>query len=365
MEDIIEGINALDAGLAYAFAGHLMDKRRNEAHVHDHQHEEPREAINDASIGRDFTADWNSFIGQESLKDQLWVHITSANQRGVALEHVLLASGKPGVGKTTMARLIAKEMGTKLIMLVPPFNRDALHRAAKSLGDRDILFIDEIHKLADYGKREAENLLHILEERRLYLPDGMVELADFTVIGATTDADKLPETILDRFPIKPHYEDYDLIDLTQITTLFALNNDAEDISPKLAVAIGKACRKTPRIAKELVLAVRDLRYAKGKYPTPDELLAFKDLDPDGMGPIHREYITGVYKYFPRQVGDETWYVAGKMSMRTMLRETEDGLHRIERELIEAGLIDRTAQGRRLTQAGINRARKWIAAGKGK
>ena len=101
---------------------------------------------------------------------------------------------------TTLARLIAKAMGSRIIELVPPFNIYTLVEAARQLGDDDVLFIDEIHKLADNGKRGAEILLKVLEDKVAYLPTGeVVQLADITVIGATTDRDKLPEPVVDRF----------------------------------------------------------------------------------------------------------------------------------------------------------------------
>lgn len=320
---------------------------------------------------------WDEFIGQENLKHQLRVHIESAKTRGVALEHTLLASGRPGVGKTTMARIIAQEMGGGFFMLVPPFHREALYAAVLELKEHDILFIDEIHKLADHGKAQAENLLHIMEDRALYLPEGKWYLNDITIIGATTDADKLPETIIDRFTIKPHYEEYSRNDLVHICARFEREHGLH-FPFELRLAIANASRRTPRVIRELVIAVRDMtvkklsdagaldkhpldivREHRDLFPTPAQLLEFKSMTPEGLTPTHREYITGIYRAFGRTTKEgERIYVAGEMSLVTMMRMPKQGLARVERELIEAGLIDRTPQGRKLTPRGIKMAREW-------
>lgn len=360
----------LEAGAAFALAGHLFDRHAEkvstghpqdqhvEVDVHVHPEKEPTPTLINAAEGKR-SPKWDTFFGQEPLKRQISVHIESAKQREAALEHVLLASGMPGAGKTTLARIIADEMDSEIIMLVPPFHPSTLHEAAMSLPDKGVLFIDEIHKLADHGKHAAENLLHMLEEKRLYLDEGMVELADITVIGATTDADKLPETVIDRFPIKPYFQPYSLIELAEITARFQGLEDV-DLPLEVTLGIAKACRGTPRVARELVVAARDLSHALGQAPTIEELLDFKETDPDGMTRQHKAYIKALYTHFRRRMADGTvLYVAGEYAMRSILRETRDGLYRLERFLMERGYIDRSPQGRRLTDRGIEAARHYL------
>lgn len=312
--------------------------------------------------------EWADYIGQEPVKRQIEVYMKSAKRRGDRFPHTLLASGFPGVGKTTLARLIAKSMGVKMVELVPPFNIYTLVEAARDLYDGDVLFIDEIHKLADSGKRGAEILLKVLEDGVAFLPDGeVVQLDDITVIGATTDRDKLPEPVIDRFKVKPFFQPYTLPELTQIAVSFAARHDALNIvDVDLAVGIGKACRGTPRLTEELVMAMRDLYYANGTKPTVEEMLAFVEVEPDGLGRQHIQYLTSLRQFFPRTVRDteEIEYVVGEAAMQQILRETKQGLGRIENFLIERGLIDRTPRGRRLTDAGITRAEEFIAEGKG-
>lgn len=386
--DTSHGPDALDVGVLFGIGGYFLDRQADRivdgvnakqggGGVATIPHE-PRTAINAADDNKGEELTWEEFIGQENLKRQLRTHIESAKIRGVALEHTLLASGRPGVGKTTMGRIIAQEMGGGFFMLVPPFHRDALNEAVCQLEDGDILFIDEIHKLADHGKAQAENLLHIMEDGALYLDWGRVPLNDITIIGATTDADKLPETIIDRFMIKPHFEDYSPDDLIEITRRFEKDQNLF-LPMALRRSIAEASRRTPRVIRELVIACRDLILPRLRdhgldlnhppldvfldygdvYPEPDDLLEFKSLTREGLTPVHREYITGIYRSFGRTTTEgERVYVAGEMSLVTMMRMPKQGLARIERELIELGLVDRTPQGRQLTAKGIQKAREW-------
>lgn len=310
--------------------------------------------------------DWDEYIGQEPMKRQLSVYIASAQARGAALPHVLLASGMPGVGKTTMARLIAKSLGVDIFELVPPFTIQTLVAAAEQLGDRDILFIDEIHKLADTGQRGAEILLKVLEEKVAFMPGGrVVSLADITVVGATTDRDKLPESVIDRFKIKPYFQPYSWGELSAIAVEFAARHQAlEIVSDELAVDIAAASRSTPRIIEEMVIAARDMYLAFGRPPTSEELLHFLEVEPDGLNRTHIHYLTALYQYFARRTTEEEIeFVAGETAIQQILRETDQGLRRAERFLVERGLIDVTPRGRRLTELGIERAEELIDAGK--
>lgn len=339
----------------------LAEQRPQDVHVHVtvEQPQPPKPVIiNTAELRHEnFVDDWDSFVGQGPLKNQLRISIESALCRFAPLEHTLLASGMPGVGKTTLARLIAKEMGVGLKMLVPPFHADSLVEMAKSLQFADVLFIDEIHKLADHGPAAAENLLHLMEERRIYTDEGVIEVEPFTLIGATTDADKLPEPVVDRFVNKPYFQAYSDQDMVRITYNFS-QKFGVDLRPETMVAIAKASRRTPRVSRELVLGARDLTLWLERPPHPHELLEFKEMTPDGMTRQHRAYLSAMYRFFGRTTKDGTvLYVAGESSLRSILRETKQGVARLERFLIEQGLLDRSPQGRRLTPRGIEVARQ--------
>lgn len=379
------GPSALELGAGYALLRHGQDVQtaeiinamprgvddapvqRVEVHVHTDEDERGIAPVNFLDFATDMPTDWDEYIGQEPLKKQLAVYMNAARMKDSRLPHTLLASGYPGVGKTTMARLIASSMGVRIVELVPPFNVYTLVEAAKQLGDKDILFIDEIHKLADSGKRGAEILLKVLEEGVAFLPDGTVEqLAGITVIGATTDRDMLPEPVVDRFKIKPYFQAYSIDELAQIAIHFAYKHHAEGyVDDWMAANIAEACRGTPRIIDEMVLAAHDLALTLGRNATPTEVLEFLEVEPDGLTRTHIHYLTSLRQYFARETKDGgTEYIVGEAAIQQILRETKQGIGRVERFLVERGLIDRTPRGRRLTDLGVARAEEFIRVGKG-
>lgn len=369
---------ALAFGTGYAFMRAGLDAQTRDivSAINDLRPEEVEldppepepEPINALDYIADQMPEWDDYIGQEPLKNQVLVYIKDAQARKVALPHVLLASGYPGVGKTTMARLIASALNVNIVELVPPFKIETIVKAAQELSDKDILFIDEIHKLTDgVGARGAEVLLKVLEDKVAYLPDGsVVQLPDITVIGATTDRDKLPETVVDRFKVKPYFQAYSLAELGRITIHFAFRLRSEDyVTDELALAIAQACRSTPRIIEEMVMATRALSSSYGRNCTPEELLEFLEVEPDGLTRTHLHYLTAMRQYFGRETKDGDYeYIVGEAAIMQILRETKQGIGRIERFLVERGLIDRTPRGRRLTPLGIARAEHSIQMGKG-
>lgn len=380
-----DDFSAMEAGAAYALMRHGQDAQsaqliqglrgtnpdiQIDVHVHQDDPEELARPINALDFSTvDMPEDWDDYIGQEPMKQELAVKIASAKARNAALGHILLASGYPGVGKTTMARLIAKTMGVDIWEIVPPFNIQTLVQAAQKLRDRDILFIDEIHKLTDGGVRGAEILLKVMEDKVAFMPDGeIIPLADITIIGATTDKGKLPGTVIDRFQgAKPYFQAYSWAELSMIAIDFAFRHNAADaIDNRLAVAIAAACRGTPRIIEEMILAARDMDLAFGRPPTPPELLAFLQTEPDGLTRTHIHYLTALRQYFAREAprGEGIEYIVGEAAIQQILRETKNGIQTIEAFLVERGLIDRTPRGRRLTSLGISRAEEFIAQGKG-
>jgi Holliday junction DNA helicase RuvB len=311
---------------------------------------------------------WDDYIGQGPLKEQIWVALVAAQMRGDTLGHILLESGYPGVGKTTMARLIAATMKVPIIEVVPPFTIEAIIKAAMSLPDKGVLFIDEIHKMTDsVGAQGAEVLLKLLEDGVIFEKDGTVHvLHDITVVGATTEADSLPDTVLDRFKMQPYFQAYSMVELARITVVFVWKHGAvKEVSDEVIYAIARACRSTPRVAEKMVEACRDLSQTSGRQATPAELLAHIEVEPDGMTRKHVAYITSMRQYFGREAKDgSVEYIIGEAGIRQRLRETKEGIGRLERFLIERGLLDRTPRGRKLTNLGITRAENFIAEGKG-
>ena len=304
-------------------------------------------------------ARWNRPTRGPSRSIKAIRHVGEAPVRCIrvaAADHLYVTERYLVTHNTTLARLIAAEMGApNVVMLVPPFSKETLFEALLSLKRYDVLFIDEIHKLADQGPRASENLLTALEEGKLYMADGVHELAPFTLIGATTDADKLPETIIDRFPIKPYFQAYSMPELVRITKNFA-DFYGVQLLPETMVAIAKACRGTPRISRELVISARDLQLYHDRFATAREVLDFKEVTDDGLTRQHKAYLGNMYKYFGRPGLNGMEYVAGEASLMSLLRENKKGIARLERYLIETGLLDKTSRGRILTPAGIERAK---------
>lgn len=354
---------ATTAGTAYALYRHGQDRQVQQ--IAALMQQAPKEEVHANTQEIDTSTDaWDGFIGQEHLKRQLKVYIDSAKKRDDRLPHILLASGFPGVGKTHMSRLIAKEMDVRIVELMPPFDVYTLVEAAKKLPAKGILFIDEIHKLADSGKRGAESLLKVLEEGVAFLPTGArVNLPNITIIGATTDRDKLPEPVIDRFKVKPTFAPYQVQELALIAVDFACRHwHEEDFSDDAAFAVADACRGVPRIAEEMVIAHRDLGLSLGREPDEAELLEFLDLTWDGLTRNHVNYMKFLFTYFKRETDDGTIYIAGEPAIKQMLRETTNGLNRLEAFLLERGYIDRTPRGRQLTPSGVNRITELIEEG---
>lgn len=317
-------------------------------------------------VTADMPATWDEYIGQDQLKLELQVAITSAQARKASLPHMIFAAGIPGVGKTTIARLVAKSMGVPLIELSPPFeNVWVLVKAAQQLPPHGILFIDEIHML-EQKRRGSEILLKIMEDGVAFLPDGQaVKFNDVTILGATTELDLLREAVVDRAEIK-RLQPYTPAELTRIAVKFAAQFRALNVvDDALACDIADASRGAPREIRKLVLKARDLAVTLKRPPTFEELRTLARIERDGLDLPHVHYLTAL-KQFGRRVSKEygVEYLGGEPTMMTLLRETKQGIGRIERYLIERGFIEKTSRGRRLTDRGIARADELIAEGKG-
>lgn len=388
MFDEDDGLGAMEAGLMYGFYRHgqdrqtaaivsaiaalapdpLMDDPGPDPNEPDDDDDDDEPLLNALDyVTANLPTSWDDYIGQAPLKRQLMIVVASAKVRGTRLPHILLASGYPGVGKTTVARLLAGVMECKIIELVPPFKVNAILAAAEVLDDGDIIFIDEIHKLADNGGRGAELLLKVLEDGVAFVDGHAIEFPDLTFIGATTDRDRLPEPVVERFKVTPYFQAYSRVELAQIAIKYAdqLVGDPDWLPDDLGICIADASRQTPRVVERMVDAARDLDAALGKHATPAELLDYLEVESDGLTRTHVHYITAMRQYFARETKDgETEYIIGEAAIQQILRESKAGIGRIERFLIERGLIDRTPRGRRLTPAGIARAEEFIYAGKG-
>ncbi|HEV2604322.1 MAG TPA: Holliday junction branch migration DNA helicase RuvB [Microvirga sp.] len=293
----------------------------------------------------------SDFTGQRAARANLQVFIDAAKTRGDALDHVLFV-GPPGLGKTTLAQIVARELGVNFRSTSGPVIAKAGDLAAQltNLEERDVLFIDEIHRL---NPAVEEILYPAMEDYQLDLIIGegpaarsvKIELPKFTLVGATTRAGLLTTPLRDRFGIPIRLEFYEVDELESIVKRGARVLGI-GMSDDGANEIARRSRGTPRIAGRLLRRVRDFAIVDGS-PTvtreiADRALRLLDVDPVGLDVMDRKYLTMVATNFSGgPVGIETIAAA--------LSEPRDAIEEIiEPFLIQRGLIQRTPRGRVLT-----------------
>ena len=288
------------------------------------------------------------FIGQRAARANLAVFIESARRRGEAMDHTLFY-GPPGLGKTTLAQIMARELGVNFRMTSGPVLAKAGDLAAilTNLDARDVLFIDEIHRLSPVVE---EILYPALEDFQLDLVIGegpaartvRIELQPFTLVGATTRLGLLTTPLRDRFGIPTRLEFYDVDELEQIVSRAARLLRAE-ATPEGAREIARRARGTPRIAGRLLRRVADFALVEGEgritQAIADRSLTRLGVDGVGLDGADRRYLTLIAEnYGGGPVGIETIAAA--------LSESRDAIEEvIEPFLLQQGLIARTPRGR--------------------
>jgi Holliday junction DNA helicase RuvB len=291
------------------------------------------------------------FIGQEQARKNLNVFITAARARHEALDHVLFV-GPPGLGKTTLAQIVARELGVNFRATSGPVIAKAGDLAAllTNLEERDVLFIDEIHRL---NPAVEEILYPAMEDFQLDLIIGegpaarsvKIDLARFTLVGATTRAGLLTNPLRDRFGIPIRLNFYTEAELEQIVTRGARVLGI-GMTPDGANEIARRARGTPRIAGRLLRRVRDFANVEDvaaiDRKLADRALLALEVDAAGLDAMDRRYLTTIaLNYGGGPVGVETIAAA--------LSEPRDAIEEIiEPFLIQRGLVQRTPRGRLLT-----------------
>jgi len=306
--------------------------------------------------------DFSEYVGQDRLKNNLKLAIDAAKKRGEPIDHILLY-GPPGLGKTTMASVIANEMGTNIRVTAGPAIEKAgdLASILTNLNDGDILFIDEIHRL---GRTVEEVLYSAMEDFKLDIMIGKgpaarsvrLDLPKFTVIGATTRTGALSAPLRDRFGLIHRLEFYTPQEIAKIITRAARILESK-IHPDAAKMLSTRARLTPRIANRLLKRVRDYADVNGDgiidVSTTTAALALLEVDELGLDPGDRNLLISIIdNYGSKPVG-----------LNTIAALTGDEATTVEDfyepYLLQIGFIERTPRGRRVTAKGYAHVGKTI------
>jgi Holliday junction DNA helicase RuvB len=295
----------------------------------------------------------DEFVGQQRVREQLSLVLESARQRGRPPDHVLL-SGPPGLGKTTMAMIIAAELGAPLRVTSGPAIERAGDLAAllSTLTDGEVLFLDEIHRMA----RPAEEMLYIaMEDFRVDVVIGKgpgataipLDVAPFTLVGATTRAGLLPGPLRDRFGFVAHLDFYAPEELERVLARSARLLGVR-LQPDGAAEIASRARGTPRIANRLLRRVRDFAEVRADgvvtRRVAQEALALYEVDEQGLDRLDRAVLDALLRRF----------AGGPVGLSTLAvsvgEEPETVEEVAEPFLVRAGLLARTPRGRVATPA---------------
>lgn len=279
---------------------------------------------------------FEEYRGQAKLKKRLKIHIDAAKRNGTLIDHVFLAA-TPGAGKTTLAQVIAFELGTTFVKYVMPLKENTLRSII--IRYSGVVLLDEIHRAT---KAQQESLLTVIEDGYLQPASGArIEIKNpITFVGATTEPQDVIKPLKERFKIKPFFDPYSDQEMADIVKGMA-SKSGVDMSSKMALKLGQACAGIPRHASELVAMTRDLQSNNWR-----QVLEACELSEDGLTREHKEYL----KYLALHNG-----IAGLAPLADMLRMDKSTVVGLETLLFNKGFITYSKSGRELTAEGYSRA----------
>lgn len=295
---------------------------------------------------------FDEFVGQPRVVENLKVYVEAAKMRGGPLDHALFV-GPPGLGKTTLAFILAEELGVTLHLAHGPAieHKGQLAALLTKLSERDVLFIDEIHRLSPVVE---ENLYTAMEDYRIDVVHGdgpmastlQIPLLPFTLVGATTRTGLLTAPLLSRFGIESRLDYYAPEDLMSIVTRSA-GILAASIAPEAALEIARRARGTPRIANRLLRRTRDFAEVLGNGhldpTTAAEALTRLEVDEAGLDEMNRRFLRVIIDFY-------NGGPVGVEALAATLSEPRDTLEDvIEPYLLQQGFLARTARGRVATE----------------
>lgn len=281
---------------------------------------------------------WNDMIGQEQMKERLDLHMVGSLMHDEAMPHVLLA-GPPGSGKTTIASLIAGCINYDFASYIAPPTPKVLKRIVRESYKTVVLF-DEIHR---WTQKQQEELLPLLEDGYIQTPNGMkIESNMLTIVGATTEPDKVIPPLYDRFTIRPPFEDYTDDEMATILTNMGRSIGVE-FAHEEAVQLGRATGGVPRNCKMIALVARD-----SESTDPATILDILKLTEDGLTQEHVEYLNIL-----QDAGGQ----AGLQILAAHLQMPKAAIVNLERLLLKREFIEYEPQGRVLTGKAFHALKK--------
>jgi len=306
--------------------------------------------------GTTYPREWDEYVGQDEAKRYLRASCVSAKMRQERLEHVLIATGHAGIGKTAIAKLTAAEMGVGMVEVQGSISEAEALRIFASMSDGDILFWDEIHQAVAGGKAKAEWLLPVLQDGVMISSRGVTPIPDITIVGATTDIQKLPETIIDRFVVKPAMEEYtdeQALTIAQVTSKKIFRGLQLPLPDEHTCAVvARAANNNPRSITALMRTLRDSALSENAIVTPaglystDAMFRWTGITPDGLDKLAQDYLEVLHVQFSGKGGEKS--IAAALGEPTPPRHTE-------KLLIRKGFMRIMPGGRELTAEGMDRA----------